>query len=138
MSKFMNQSKPISTKRYLNRSVTPIFIGLSMFTFLLFSATSCRNKDKTTATTTQVTTETVPLATVATAANTKSPDQLQSAQAPQSPLHKLLDSLNKAGQPQWKLSYLDSVAAKNKNITMPQLKRIFDSLGQVKRGFIKK
>lgn len=116
-------------------------IGLTILGFVTFGLTNCKNQDKTPSTTTPVTAEkaatqsttaTVPTGTAKDAA------QLKPAEAAQSPLHKLLDSLNVAGQPQWKLRYLDSVAQKNKSMTIPQLKRVFDSLGHVKRGFIKK
>ena len=114
-------------------------LGLAILGFVAFGLTNCKNQDKTPPATTSVTTEkTVPQTTATSAENTISVDKLKPAEAAQSPFHKLLDSLNVAGQPQWKLRYLDSVAQKNKNITIPQLKHVFDSLGHVKRGFIKK
>ncbi len=124
--------KPLPSKRYLNQSVV-------ILTLALLGWTSCKNADKTPATNSSVTTEQTASAPAnIPVANGQNADQLKTAQAPQSPLHKLLDSLNKAGQPQWKLTFLDSVARKNPKVTMPQLKHVFDSLGKVKRGFIKK
>jgi hypothetical protein len=167
MNQFIDTTKflkPLSTKVSSNRPTLNVIMTLNILAFMLFGLTNCRNQDKNASATTQVTTEQTASATTqvsteptaSTAASTtatsasksasstvavpdgKNADQLKTAQAPQSPLHKLLDSLNKAGQPQWKLTYLDSVARKNPKITMPQLKHVLDSLGKVKRGFIKK
>lgn len=121
---------------------TKRIIGLTILGFVAIGLTNCKNQDKTPSATTPVTTDkavtTPPTTSTIPTGTTKAADQLKPAEAAQSPLHKLLDSLNVAGQPQWKLRYLDSVAQKNKNITIPQLRRVFDSLGNVKRGFIKK
>lgn len=134
----MNQF--IDTKKRQNKFNNRI-IGFAILGFVAISLTNCKNQDKTPSATTLVTTEkavTPPTTSTVPTSTAKDADQLKPAEAAQSPLHKLLDSLNVAGQPQWKLRYLDSVAQKNKNITIPQLKRVFDSLGHVKRGFIKK
>lgn len=135
----MNQF--IDTKKRQNKFNNRI-IGFAILGFVAISLTNCKNQDKTPSATTTATTEkavtTPPTTSTIPTGTTKDADQLKPAEAAQSPLHKLLDSLNVAGQPQWKLRYLDSVAQKNKNITIPQLKRVFDSLGHVKRGFIKK
>ena len=96
MTQFIGTQKRQKTFRYR-------ILGLTILGFVALSLTNCKNQDKNPPATTSVTTEkTVPQTTATSAENTISVDKLKPAEAAQSPLHKLLDSLNVAGQPQWK------------------------------------